>query len=141
MIDIPDHLKWWRLGEEIESISYNRRDRNVQSIPQLDSTTDSRNSLSLTPDSVDLTKSPDKYRNEFKDNETDDTDISDNDTEKTDEDTDDDRYDTVKFNKSRTPKVYKANIEKKKLLKERREKTIQNAKDRNADKVNAQAAL
>ena len=33
------------------------------------------------------------------------------------------------------------NIEKKKILKARREKALQNAKDRDAEKVNAQAAL
>ena len=32
-------------------------------------------------------------------------------------------------------------MEKKKILKERREKAVQNAKDRDAEKTNAQAAL
>ena len=63
------------------------------------------------------------------------------DTEKTDEDTNDDTYKTVKFNKGKATKVYEINIEKKKILKERREKALQNAKDRDAEKVNAQAAL
>ena len=34
-------------------------------------------------------------------------------------------------------KLYEINIEKKKILKERREKALQNAKDRNVEKVNA----
>ena len=65
MIDIPDHLKGISLGEEIESISHKGRDRNRQSVPQLDGTVDSRDSLSWTPDSIDLIISPEKYRNQF----------------------------------------------------------------------------
>ena len=61
--------------------------------------------------------------------------------EKMDEDTNDDTYETVKFNKGRATKVYEINIEKKKILKERREKALQNAKDKNAEKANSQAAL
>ena len=38
-------------------------------------------------------------------------------------------------------KVHEINIEKKKILKERREKILQNANDRDAEKVNAQVAL
>ena len=52
-----------------------------------------------------------------------------------------DIYETVKFNKDKATKVYEINIEKKKILKERREKALQNAKDRDAEKANAQAAL
>ena len=63
------------------------------------------------------------------------------DTEITDEDTNDDTYETVRFNKGRATKVYEINIEKKKILKERREKALQNAKERNAEKANAQVAL
>ena len=63
------------------------------------------------------------------------------DTEKTDEDTNDDTYKTVRFNKGRATKVHEINIEKKKILKERREKALQNEKDRNAEKANTQAAL
>ena len=37
--------------------------------------------------------------------------------------------------------MYQINVEKKKLLKERRENALQNAKDREAEKANAQAAL
>ena len=147
MTHIPDHLRWISLGEEIESISDKGRDRNRHIIPQLDITIDSRDSLNWTPDSVDLTVSPEKYRNEqtdkVKTNE--DTNYNDTDeivkfnknkttkvyrkdgneqrdTEMTDEDTNDDTYETVKFTKGKATKVYEINIEKKKLLKERREK-------------------
>ena len=64
MTDIPDHLRWISLGEEIESISHKGRDRNRHIILQLDSTVDSRDSLNQTPDSVDLTVSPEKHRKE-----------------------------------------------------------------------------
>ena len=53
MIDIPDHLKQISLDEEIETISHKGRHKNRQSIPQLDSTADSRDSLSWTPDSIE----------------------------------------------------------------------------------------
>ena len=61
--------------------------------------------------------------------------------EKTDKDINDDTHETVKFNKGSSTKVYEINTEKKKILKERREKVLQNAKDRKAEKVNAQVAL
>ena len=166
MTDIPDHLRQISLGEEIESISHKGRDRKRHIIPQLDGTMDSRDSLNQTPDSVDLTVSPVKYRNEQTDRPKTNEDTNDNDTdeivklnkdkarkvyrkdrkeqsdtEKTDEDTNDDTYKTVKFNKGKATKVYEINIEKKKILKERREKDLQNAKDRDAENVNAQAAL
>ena len=63
------------------------------------------------------------------------------DIEKTDKDINDDTHKTVKFNKGRATKVYEIDTEKKKILKERREKALQNAKDRKAEKANAQAAL
>ena len=63
------------------------------------------------------------------------------DIEKTDEDINDDTYETVKFTKGRATKVYERNTEKKKILKERRGKALQNAKDRKAEKANIQAAL
>ena len=47
----------------------------------------------------------------------------------------------VKANNSKSSKVYEINLEKKTLLKERREKTIQNAKERQIEKANSQAAL
>ena len=64
MTDIPDHLRWISIGEEIGSICYEERDRNRHIIPQVDGTVDSRDSLNWTPDSIDLTVSPVKYRNE-----------------------------------------------------------------------------
>ena len=166
MTDIPDHLRWISLGEEIESISHKGRDQNRHIIPHVYGTVDSRDSINQTPDSVDLTVSPVKYRNEQRDTEKINEDTNDNDadeivkfnkdnarkvyrkdrneqkyTEKTDEDTNDDTYETVRFNKGRATKVYEINIEKKKILKERREKGLQNSKDRNTEKVNTQAAL
>ena len=165
-IDIPDHLRQISIVEEIESISYEERYRNRHTIPQVDGTVDSRDSPNWTPDSVDVTVSPVKYRNEQRDTEKINEDTNDNSTdetvkfnkdnatkvygkdrneqrdkEKTDEDINDDTYGTVKFNKGRATKVYEINIEKKKILKERREKALQNTEDRNTEKVNAQAAL
>ena len=61
--------------------------------------------------------------------------------EKTDENINDDTYQIVKSNKGRTTKVYEINTERKKILKERREKALQNAIDRKAEEVNAQTAL
>ena len=166
MTDIPDHLRRISLGEETESTSYNERDRNRYIIPQVDGTVDSRDSLNQTPDSIDLTVSPVKYRNAHRDTEKINEDTSDNeidkmvkfnkgearkvygkdtneqrDKEKTDKNINDDIYKTVKSNKGRTTKVCEINTERKKILKERREKALQNAKDRKAEKVSAQAAL
>ena len=53
MTDIPDYLKRITLGEETKSISHKGRDRNRQSIPQLEGTADSGDTLSWTLDSVD----------------------------------------------------------------------------------------
>ena len=139
MTDIPDHLRQISLGEEIESISYKERDRNRHIIPQVGGTVDSRDSLNQTPDSIDLTISPVKYRNAQRDIEKIKEDTNDNDTveivkfkkdkarkvygkdrneqrdkEKTDEDINDDTYETVKFNKGRATKVYEINTEKRK---------------------------
>ena len=47
----------------------------------------------------------------------------------------------MKFNKGKATKVFGINIEKKKILKVKREKALQNAKNRDAEKENAQAAL
>ena len=47
----------------------------------------------------------------------------------------------VKSNKGRTTKVYVINTERKRILKQRREKALQNAKDRKIGKVNTQIAL
>ena len=127
---------------------------------------DSRDCLNQTLDSIDLTISPVKYRNAQRDTEKINEDTNDNDIdemvkfnkdkarkvygkdtneqrdkEKTDENINDDIYQTVKSNKCRTTKVYEINAERKKILKERREKALQNAKDRKAEKANTQAAL
>ena len=48
---------------------------------------------------------------------------------------------TVKTKKDRTTKIYTINIERKKLLKKRREKALQNAKDRKLAKENFLTAL
>ena len=95
MRDIPDHLRWISLGEEIESISYDERDRNRHIIPQVDGTMDNRDSLNQTPDSMDLTVSPVKYRNAQRDTEKINEDTNDNDTDE-----------IVKFNKDKATKVY-----------------------------------
>ena len=47
----------------------------------------------------------------------------------------------VKSNEGRTTAVYAINTERKRLLKQRREKALQNAKDRKIGKVNAQIIL
>ena len=51
------------------------------------------------------------------------------------------RIKIVKSNKGRTTRVYVINTERKRLLKQRREKALQNAKDRKIGKVNAPIAL
>ena len=51
------------------------------------------------------------------------------------------RAKTVKTKKGRTTKMYTINIERKKLLKQRREKALQNAKDRKLAKENFLTAL
>ena len=166
MTDIPEHLRQISLCEEIESTSHKGRDRNRHIIPQVDGTVDSRDSLNQTPDSVDLTVSPEMYRNEQTDRvktneDTNDIDTDEivkfnkdkltkvygkdrneqRDTEKTHEDINDDIYESTKFNKGKATKVYEINMGKKKILKERGKKALQNAKNRDAEKVKAQAAL
>ena len=155
MRDIPDHLRQMSLGEETESTSYEERDRNRYIIPQVDDTMDSRDSLNQTPNSIDLTESPVKYKNTQRDTEKSNEDTSDNDINKTIEfNTDKARkiygkdineqrkmIKIVKSNKGRTTRVYVINTERKRLLKQRREKALQNAKDRKIGKVNSQIAL
>ena len=51
------------------------------------------------------------------------------------------RAKTVKTQKGRTTKIYAINVERKRLLKQRREKALQNAKDRKLAKENLLAAL
>ena len=105
---------------------------------------DSRDSLDKTPDSIDLTESPVKHTNRPRHIEKINKDTSDNDTDEMiifdgdkvkktygkDIKTLRKRAKTVKIKKSRTTKMYAMNIERKKVLKQRREKALQNAKDR-----------
>ena len=51
------------------------------------------------------------------------------------------RVKIVKFRKGRTTKIYAINIERKRLLKQRKEKVLQNAKDRKLAKGNPLVAL
>ena len=144
--EIPEHLRQISLGEEIEGSSYEETGRNRNFIPQVDGTMDSRDSLDQTPDSIDLTESPEKQRWIEKINE----DTSDDDSEETitfDNDKMKKTYrkhaneqrkraKTVKTKKGRTTKKYAINIERMKLLKQRREKALQNAKHRKLAKEN-----
>ena len=79
MRDIPDHLRQISLGEETEGTRYEERDRNRHIIPQVDGTMVSRDSLNWTPNSIDLTISPVKYRNAQRDTENINEDTNDND--------------------------------------------------------------
>ena len=94
MSDIPDYLRQISLGEEIESTNYEERDRNRYIIPQVNGTVDSRDSLNQTPDSIDLTESPVKYRNVQRDTEKSNEELSDNDIDE-----------MVKFNKDKAGKI------------------------------------
>ena len=155
MTDIPEHLRQMSLGEETESTSYKETDRNRNIIPQVDGTVDSRDSLNQTPDSIDLTESLAKHTNTQRDIEKINEDTRDDDIDeiikfKKDKartiyrkDTNEQRKRTkiVKSKKGRTTKVYAINIERKKILKQRREKVLQNAKDRKLGKANALVAL
>ena len=143
------------LGEETDSTSYKETDRNRNIILQVDGTVDSRDSLNQTPDSIDLTEWPVKNINTERDIEKINEDTSDDDIDNTIEfnkdkvrmiyrkDTNEQRKRAkiVKSKKGRTTKVYAINIERKRLLKQRRDKVLQNAKDRKLVKVNAPVAL
>ena len=112
-------------------------------------------SLDQIPDSIDLTESPVKHINTQRqmqkineDTSYDDTDetitFAENKAKKTyrkDTTVQRKRAKTVKTKKGRTTKMYTINIERKKLLKQRREKALQNAKDRKLVKENFLAAL
>ena len=143
------------LGEETESTSYKETDRNRNIIPQVDGTVDSRDSLNQTLDSIDLTKSPVKHTNTQRDIEKINEDTCDEDIDKMIEfnkdtartiyrnDTNEQRKRAkiVKSDKGRTTKAYAINIERKRILRQRREKVLQNAKDRKTGKANAPVAL
>ena len=112
---------------------------------------DSRDSLDQTPDNIDLTKSPVKHINTQRQMEKINDNTSDDDTDKMitfDNDKVEKtcrkhtnerkkRTKTVKTKKGRTTKIHAINIERKKLLKQRREKALQNAKDRKLAKENS----
>ena len=104
---------------------------------------DSRDSLDQTPHSIDLTESPVKHTNTQRHIEKINEDTSDDDTDETitfDDDKVKKTYrkdanaKTVKTKKGRTTKMYTINTERKKLLKQRREKALQNAKDRKLER-------
>ena len=116
---------------------------------------DSRDSLDKTPDSIDLTEFPVTHTNTQRHIEKINKDTSDNDTDEMitfDEEKVKQTYrkdiialrkraKTVNIKKGRTTKMYTMNIERKKLLKQRREKALQNAKDRKSAKENFLTAL
>ena len=116
---------------------------------------DSRDSLDKTPDSIDLTESPEKQSNtqrhigkineDTSDNDTDEMITFDKDkgkkTNRKDMNALRKRAKTVKTKKGRTTKMYTTNIERKKLLKQRGEKALQNTKDRKLAKENFLTAL
>ena len=153
--EIPEYLRQISLGEEIESKSYEDIARNRNFIPQVDDTMDSRDSLDQTPNSIDLTESPVKHINTQRQMQKINEDTSDDDTDETITFDDDKvkktyrkytnvqgkRAKTVKTKKGRTTIMYTINVERKKLLKQRREKALQNAKDRKLATENFLAAL
>ena len=116
---------------------------------------DSRDRLDQTPDSIDLTESPVKHLNTQRQMQKINGDTSDDDTDETitfndekvkktyrkDTNVERKRAKTVKTKMGRTTKMYTINIERKKLLKQRREKALQNATDRKIAKENFLAAL
>ena len=116
---------------------------------------DSRDSLDQTLDSIDLTESPVKHTNTQVHMEKINEDTSGDDTDET---IDFDNYKvkkiyrkhtneqrkrakTVKTKKGRTTKIYAINRERKRLLKQRREQALQNAKDRKLAKEKLLVAL
>ena len=79
--EFPEHLRQISLGQEIENVSQTIADGNVSLIPQVDRVVDSRDSLDRTPDSTDLTESPEKNTKTRKPIEKANEDTSDNDTD------------------------------------------------------------
>ena len=79
--EFPEHLRQISLGEEIGNISQTITDGNVSFIPQVDGIVDGRDSLDRTPDSVDLTESPEKNTKAQKQIGKVNEDTSDNDTD------------------------------------------------------------
>ena len=113
-----EYLRQISLGEEIENISQTIADGNVSLIPQVDGIVDSRNSLDSTPDSIDLTESPEKNTKTQKHIEKTNEDTSDNDTDEmityeTDELKTSNRKNIYTAQKKgRTAKTYTMNIER-----------------------------
>ena len=119
-------------------------DRNVSFIPQVDGIIDSRDSLDRTPDGIDLTESLVKNIRTQKQTELTNEDISDNDTDdmityETDELKKTKRKKSnalgkkaknTEVKKGRNAKIYTMNIERKRILKQRRQQTLQNAQSR-----------
>ena len=111
---------------------------------------DSRDSLDQTPDSIDLTNSPVKHTNTQQHIEKINEDTSDDDIDEMIDfhkdkarkiyrkDINEQRKRTkiVKSKKGRSTKIYAINKERKRLLKQRREKVLQNAKDKKLAKGN-----
>ena len=136
--EIPEYLRQISLGEEIENTSYEDIARNRNLIPQVDGTLDSRDSLDQTLDSIDLTESSVKHINTQRQMQKINEDTSDDDIDEMIIFDDDKvkktcrrdikvqrkRAKTVKTKKGRTTKMYTINIERKKLLKQRREKAL-----------------
>ena len=79
--EFAEHLRRISLGKGIENISQTITDRNVSLIPQVDGIVDSMDSLDKTPDSIDLTESPEKNTKIQKQIEKVNEDTSDNDTD------------------------------------------------------------
>ena len=132
--EFPEHLRQISLGEEIGNISQTIADGNVSLIPQVDGIVDSRDSLDKTTGSIDLTESPKKNTKTRQPIEKVNEDTSDNDTDdtvtyETDElkKSNKKNVNTVK-KKGRMAKIYTMNVETKRLLKQRREKTLQKYK-------------
>ena len=94
----------------------------------MDGIVDSRNSLDRTPDSIDLTESPEKYTKAQKRIEKTNEDTNDNDTDEmityeTDELKKSSRKNiNTARKKGRTAKIYTMNIERNRLLKQRNAK-------------------
>ena len=117
--EFPEHLRQISLGEEIENISQTIADVNVSLIPQVNGIVDSRDSLDRTPDSIDLTESPEKNTKTQNCIEKTNEDTSDNDTDEMI------TYETDKLKKSirknvnmakkkgRMATIYTVNIERK----------------------------
>ena len=95
MTEVSDHLRRLGLGEQLEARDCHRKHKNSNTIPQLDSIEDSTDSLSQTPDSVDLTISPVKHKNTKADKECKNTSTNDEDDDE-----------AIDVNKGKTPRRY-----------------------------------